>query len=162
VASRRNDFATGLFVHRSEMPANAGEVFAWHRRPEAFLELVPPWERVSVESNAPIENGAELTLRVRLGPFSRDWIARIYDVVEGRQFRDLQLRGPFRYWQHSHLMEPLDEHRSMLEDRVTYALWGGTLAHAVAGWFVRRKLRRLFEYRHEFTRTALAPAPPSL
>jgi ligand-binding SRPBCC domain-containing protein len=158
VASQRNDFPVGLFVHRSEMPASAEQVFAWHCRPQAFLELVPPWEKVAVIEAAPIQHGAELKLRMRVGPFPIDWVARIYDVVEGRRFRDLQLRGPFRYWQHSHLMEPIDDLRSALEDRVTYALWGGRVAHALAGWFVRRKLRRLFEYRHEVTRADLLRA----
>jgi ligand-binding SRPBCC domain-containing protein len=160
MASRRNDFATGLFVHRCEIPASAERVFAWHCRPETFQELVPPWERAEVIVPAPIENGAEMTLRLGCGPLRATWVARIYDVVEGRRFRDLQLRGPFRYWQHSHLMEPIDDNRCLLEDRVTYALWGGHAAHLIAGWLVRRKLRRLFEFRHEVTRAAVSIIPP--
>jgi hypothetical protein len=35
----------------------------------------------------------------------------------------------------------------------------GVLGRAFAGWFVRRKLNKLFAYRHEVTRKAMAAQP---
>jgi len=72
------------------IPAPAAEVFQWHARPGAFERLTPPWEAVEVlERRGGIENGARVVLRMRLGPFSRQWIAEHYDYEEGHQFRDV-------------------------------------------------------------------------
>ena len=144
MASPRNDFPTEVFVARSEMPVSAAALFRWHCRPEAFTDLLPPGDPTTVERPAEIRNGEEMVLRVGVGPFRLRWVARIYDVVPERQFRDLQISGPFRFWLHSHLMEPIDDRRSTLEDRVTFALRGGRLAHFLGAWFVRRKLQSSF------------------
>jgi ligand-binding SRPBCC domain-containing protein len=159
LASPRNDFPTEVFVRRSEMPVSAEALYRWHERPDVFEKLLPPGDPTRVEHWAPIADGSEMILRVRVGPLPVRWVARLYDVVPGRQFRDLQIEGPFRFWLHSHLFEPIDEGRSMLEDRVTWSLRGGRLAHAVAGWFVRRTLQRLFEHRHEVTRRLVQSTP---
>jgi ligand-binding SRPBCC domain-containing protein len=134
------------------MPVSADALYRWHERPDVFAELLPPGDPTVVERWAPIANGSEMILRVRVGPFPVRWVARLYDVEPGRRFRDLQIEGPFRFWLHSHLFEPIDEGRSTLEDRITWSLYGGRLAHLVAGWFVRRALARLFDHRHEVTR----------
>ena len=130
-------------------------MFRWHQRPEVFDDLLPPDDRTQVVRWAPIEHGSEIVLRVRVGPFPMRWVARIYDVVDGRQFRDLQIVGPFRFWLHSHLFEPIDDRRSMLEDRITFSLPGGRLGHAISANRVRRRLEALFEHRHAVTHRRL-------
>ncbi len=73
-------------------------VFQWHARPGAFERPTPPWEGVEIlERSSGIENGARVILRMRLGPFSRQWIAEHYDYEEGCQFRDIQVTGPFAH-----------------------------------------------------------------
>jgi ligand-binding SRPBCC domain-containing protein len=70
-------------------------------------------------------------------------------------FRDIQIKGPFALWRHTHRFEPDGASACYLEDRVEYALPMGALGAMVAGRFVRRKLDRLFAYRHEVTASAL-------
>ena len=158
MASPRNDFPTEVFVARSEMSVSAEALFRWHCRPGAFTDLLPPGDSTTVERLAEIRNGEEMVLRVGVGPLRLRWVSKIYDVVPDRQFRDLQISGPFRFWLHSHLMHPIDDRHSALEDRVTFALCGGRLAHLGGGWFVRRKLQRLFRHRHEVTRRLVESA----
>ena len=158
MASPRNDFPTEVFVARSEMSVSAEALFRWHCRPGAFTDLLPPGDSTTVERLAEIRNGEEMVLRVGVGPLRLRWVSKIYDVVPDRQFRDLQISGPFRFWLHSHLMHPIDDRHSALEDRVTFALRGGRLAHLGGGWFVRRKLQRLFRHRHEVTRRLVESA----
>ena len=134
------------------MPVSAAALFRWHCRPEAFTDLLPPGDSTAVERLAQIRNGEEMVLRVGVGPLRLRWVSKIYDVVPDRQFRDLQISGPFRFWLHSHLMHPIDDRHSALEDRVTFALRGGHLAHFFGGWLVRLKLTRMFRYRHQVTR----------
>jgi ligand-binding SRPBCC domain-containing protein len=73
-------------------------------------------------------------------------------------FRDRQIKGPFAAWQHTHSFEPDSPFACYLEDRVEYALPMGALGKIFAGRFVRRKLDRLFSYRHEFTAKAIGAA----
>ncbi|MCS6924294.1 MAG: TIGR01777 family oxidoreductase [Candidatus Binatia bacterium] len=141
---------TERFVYRTHIPAPAPEVFAWHVRPGAFERLAPPWAPVEVvERTGGIEHGARVVLRISLGPVSRLWVAEHRDVEAGRQFRDVQLQGPFAYWEHTHRVEPDGPTACYLEDEITYALPCGMVGRLIGTTFVHRQLQRLFAYRHQ-------------
>lgn len=148
------------FVRRTRIAASAEELFAWHAAPGALQRLTPPWEPVEVEKEGRIEEGSETVLRIRVGPFSLRWVARILDCIPGRSFRDVQVRGPFSSWQHTHRMEPDGSSASWLEDRIEYVLPFGWLGRWLGGWMVRRRLDQMFEYRHRITREAFAEKQP--
>jgi ligand-binding SRPBCC domain-containing protein len=140
------------FIFRSRIPAPAYTVFRWHARPDALEKLTPPWERVRIiERTGGIQDGGRVVLLVGYWPLQVRWVAEHFDYVEGRQFRDRQVRGPFAHWDHTHLVKPDGPDACWLEDRIKYALPLGGLGEFFAGWFVRRKLARLFEYRHRVT-----------
>ncbi len=143
---------TEEFRHRTRINAPAEEVFRWHARPGALERLTPPWERVEVvERTGGIANGDRVVLRLRLGPFTQQWVAEHRDYLEGRQFRDIQREGPFVHWEHTHRFEPDGAHACFLDDRIEYVLPYGTLGRWVSRQFVQRKLERLFHYRHQVT-----------
>jgi ligand-binding SRPBCC domain-containing protein len=151
---------TEVFVKRTHIPASASEVFHWHDRPEAFEQLTPPWERVRVvERTGGIADG-RMIIEMRIGPLRRRWIAQHVDFQPGRQFRDVQIAGPFARWEHTHTVEPDGPSACYLEDRIEYALPLGWLGKLAAGPFVRKKLDRLFTYRHRVTAEALRSADP--
>jgi len=143
---------TEIFLRRSRIDAPAAEVYAWHALPDSLGRLTPPWEHVKmIEKIGGIERGARVVLQFGRWPFRRRWIAEHQDFEEGRYFSDLQVSGPFAYWKHTHTFEPDGPSACSLEDRVEYALPFGVLGRWFAGWYVRRKLTKLFEYRHEVT-----------
>ncbi|MFT4541388.1 MAG: hypothetical protein ACI841_004398 [Planctomycetota bacterium] len=157
-----------LEFHRSlELEADAEDVFRWHCRTGAFERLVPPWEPVSLEGlAAPVDVGAQQTVAFPLGPLRQRWLSEITEVKAGREFKDVQLSGPFASWEHTHSMQPADAGGSTLRDSVRYTLPLGRLGSLVAGRFVRRKLERMFAYRHRITaqdlsRHAAVAAPPA-
>ena len=143
---------TETFIWRSRINASASEVYAWHALPDALERLTPPGERVKViEKTGGIERGARVVLQFGRWPFRRRWVAEHLDFEDGRNFSDVQSSGPFAYWKHTHTFEPEGPSASVLEDRVEYALPFGVLGRWFAGWYVRRKLAKLFEYRHNVT-----------
>lgn len=143
---------TETFTYRSRIAVPGETVFRWHARPEAFEKLTPPWERVEiVERTGGIEDGGRLVLRVGRWPLQVLWIAEHCDYIPGRRFRDVQVRGPFARWEHTHLITPDGPGACWLEDRIEYTLPFAPLSHFLAGWFVQRKLKRLFAYRHRIT-----------
>jgi ligand-binding SRPBCC domain-containing protein len=146
-----------LFVRRSRIEASAEELFRWHAEPGALERLTPSWEPLEVVERAPsIQNGARGILRVRVGPFPVRWVFEHRDYEEGRQFRDVQVEGPFRRWDHTHRFIPDGPRACWLEDRIEYELPLGIIGEFFGGWLVRRKLERMFEYCHRVAAEAMA------
>lgn len=148
-----------IFVKRTRIAAPARQVFAWHRRPEALEELIPPWERVVVERRPEnLRDGAVAVLRMSLGPIGFRWVAehRGYEDRgdDGGRFTDIQVRGPFASWEHRHTVEPAGPDASVLEDHVTYELPFGFLGRWFGAGLTTRKLERMFEFRHQVTKEA--------
>jgi ligand-binding SRPBCC domain-containing protein len=145
-----------LFVKRTRFPISAERLFAWHAEPEALERMTPPWEhaRVIRRTGTIRDIGSRVEIRLRMGLFWRAWISEHTACEEGRMFRDSQIKGPFVLWRHTHTFEPDGPSACYLEDRVEYGLPLGALGTLIAGRFVRRKLDRLFSYRHEFTASA--------
>ncbi len=151
-ATREEIVKTQTFIRRSRIEATAAAVYAWHAKPDALERLTPPWEHVKViEKTGGIERGARVVLQFGRWPFRRRWIAEHGDFEEGRYFSDIQVSGPFSYWKHTHTFEADGGSACILEDRVEYALPFGVLGRWFGGWYVRRKLANLFEYRHQIT-----------
>jgi uncharacterized protein len=148
---------SSVFIAQSTINAPAEEVFRWHAEPGALERLTPPWEPIEIEQPAPgVRDGDRGVLRVRVGPFRMRWEFEHCDYMEGRQFRDVQISGPFRRWDHTHRMIPEGPNSCILEDRVEYELPFGILGKVFGSWFVRRKLKKLFRYRHRATVEAMA------
>ncbi len=146
-----------LLVWRSGVPVSARDLFGWHERTMAFERLTPAWEKVKVrEQDGGIRDGARVVLQIPFGPFSTEWEVRHEGYVADRQFVDRQIRGPFAFWKHSHLVEAVSAKESVLEDRIEYALPFGAIGDFFGSGMVRRKLERLFLYRHAVTVDDLA------
>lgn len=152
-----------VFIKSSEIQAPAREVFAWHQTAHALKTLIPPWERVTIEqAPASLADGALAVLVLHVGPFNLRWVARHRDFIDrgeqGGEFTDEQVSGPFASWLHRHLVRATGPASCVLEDRIEYALPFGWLGETLAGGHVRKKLARMFDYRHAATISALRPA----
>lgn len=146
------------FQKQTWLPATPEEVFDWHAREDAFDNLVPPWQRFEIiERPAGLENDTRLTFRIFKGPISIRWVAEHRDVIPGRQFRDVQVEGPFAYWNHLHRFEPA-ENGTLLKDSIEFAPPLGFLGRMVAGPLLRRDLEKTFDFRHRVTLKALSRA----
>jgi ligand-binding SRPBCC domain-containing protein len=144
------------FVAQSRIDAPAEAVFRWHAEPAALERLSPPWEPVEIVQPSPgIRDGDRGILSVRLGPFRIRWEFVHRDYIEGRQFRDVQIAGPFHRWEHTHRMDPDGTTACVLTDIIQYELPLGFAGKLFGGWFVHRKLVRLFKYRHQVTAEAM-------
>lgn len=124
------------------------EVFAWHERPGALERLTPPWERIEVvRRSGGIHDGGRVLLRSKIGPFWSNWEVEHRGYDEGRIFRDILQKGPFPFWEHEHRFKLDGPAACTLTDEINYRLplgWFGRVGDAYA----RRKLERLFNYRH--------------
>lgn len=140
------------FTYRTHFPYSAERVYEWHLRPLAFERLCAPWDRVDlIRRDEPIGEGSRVEFAIHSGPLRQRWVAEHRGFVPGRQFRDVQISGPFRHWEHTHLVEPDGPDGCFLEDRIEYSLPGGAVGKALAGSTIRKMLERTFRYRHHIT-----------
>lgn len=146
-----------VFEKKSQLAVPAQELYDWHMQPGAFDRLVPPWQRVEVvERPTRLVEGAKLVMKVFAGPISVRWVALHRDFIEGRQFIDDQVHGPFKQWVHTHSFEAIDDQTSMLTDRIEYELPLGPLGALFGGLPTDLMLEKMFEFRHRATREALS------
>ncbi|MDY7229117.1 TIGR01777 family oxidoreductase [Hyalangium rubrum] len=146
-----------MFNARSRMPVPATELFAWHAREGALERLTPPWESMELveRTGEGIREGARAVVRVRIGPVSQTLVARHTKYIEGSLFQDTMESGPFPRWVHNHRMWPEPPDASVLEDDLEYQLPMGALGQGVGGGIARKRLERMFAYRHTVTREDL-------
>jgi uncharacterized protein len=140
-----------------DVPPN--EVFLWHMREGAFERLNPPWQQFKViERKGNIQNDGTVKIKMKVGgggPIHRTWLVKHSDYIEGKQFRDSQIKGLFSSWTHTHLFRPLGLSSCMLEDHIEYSLPGGKLSEIIASPLIDKKLNQMFDYRHRLTREDL-------
>jgi len=143
------------YEKRSVLDTKSSDLFAWHTRPGAFERLAPPWEHIRVLSRyGGIADGGRVTMVIKRGPLTIRWEAVHRGLVEGLQFQDVQVSGPFKRWIHTHRFEPAGDDRATLVDHVDFALPFGL--NSVAGGLARRQMDRTFTFRHRRIATDLA------
>ena len=141
-----------IFEKKTRIPASAARVFAWHERPQALRQLIPTGSPIHVVSHTGgIRDGALVILRIGYGIASLTWCARHEQYRAGQSFIDVQERGPFAYWRHTHRFHPDGEGACVLHDYIEYALPLGAPARWIASGLVRNQLEKTFQYRHHIT-----------
>jgi ligand-binding SRPBCC domain-containing protein len=138
-----------IYEKHSILDVDPAILFAWHVRPGAFERLAPPWEHLRVLSrHGGIADGSRLTMEVRRGLLKIRWEAVHRGFVDGVQFQDVQVAGPFKRWVHTHKVAPAADGRAELIDQVDYALPFGPIGALAGGLMARRLMERTFSFRH--------------
>ncbi|QDT03004.1 Epimerase family protein [Rubripirellula lacrimiformis] len=156
--------STQEFVAQVSLPCAVEDAFAYHDRPGALARLIPPWESVELEhSDDSLAVGSRVTLTTKFAGIPLRWHAQhtLYDPP--RQFADTQLSGPFAAWDHSHQFTASGD-QSILRDSISYRIPAGSVGRLMTSGLVRKKIQRMFAYRHRLTHDDLQlqadrPAP---
>ena len=130
--------------------AGRDEAFAFYADAFNLESITPPWLRFRVITPTPIamDEGTLIDYRLALHGAPVRWRTRIAVWEPPHRFVDIQLRGPFSLWEHTHTFEP-DEGGTLIRDIVRYRVPSGPLGRIAERLVVRRDLRRIFDYRHE-------------
>jgi ligand-binding SRPBCC domain-containing protein len=140
------------FEYSSHIEAPVEDVFAFHERADAIELLTGPGQGVQVISRSGgLEIGAQVEFRIRVGPVKLYWLAHHIAYEKNRLFIDEQREGPFAAWVHAHRFDAEDG-GTRLTDSIEFALQGGGFIEKMAGWIIKRKLQKMFKYRHMVTR----------
>ena len=163
----RHFFQTAQWV-----PYPVTTVFAFFADPANLPRLMPAWQKAKVVRASIIPPpgtdldkprsrqmaagaGSAITIAFRpfpLSPVQLTWDARIVEFEWDDHFCDQQASGPFAYWRHCHRVS--DQPRQSLAgttivDDLAYELPLGMLSEPAHALFVRRQIKRIFEYRQQ-------------
>ncbi len=135
------------------VPHPLQEVFAFFSEAGNLDRLTPAWLHFQILTPQPIEMkpGAIIDYRLRWHGVPLLWKTEITRWQPPHHFQDLQLKGPYHLWRHTHIFEAADQ-GTRIRDHVEYALPFGLLGRAVHAISVRRNVEEIFAYRDKKVR----------
>jgi ligand-binding SRPBCC domain-containing protein len=135
-------------LERSQVvPVGVEAAFAFFADAWNLERITPPWLRFRIlEAPEVLQRGALLAYRLRLFGVPIRWRTEIADWRPPYGFTDVQLTGPYRRWEHTHRLTPVDG-GTEIQDRVLYRLPFEPLAGVLAPATVDRWLKAIFDYR---------------
>ena len=139
------------YTKTSSVPVSAATCFTWHAAKGAFARLNPPFAPVQIlEEPDELKAGAEVLIKVPtpFPFFGIKWRLTHPEYVEGQYFRDTQIKGPFKSWEHTHNFKEIDSTNSEMEDVLKFSLPFGILGKLFGAPIVKKQLSALFNYRH--------------
>jgi ligand-binding SRPBCC domain-containing protein len=138
-----------ILRRQQTVPADLDEVFPFFARPENLARITPPEMGFRILTPEPVamKDGALIDYTVKgLPGVPMRWTTLITSYDPPHQFIDVQLRGPYAFWHHTHRFESV-EGGTLLTDEVRYMLPFGPLGEIAHRLFVRKMLEKIFEYR---------------
>lgn len=141
-----------------EIEVPVEDLFAFHLDTRNAAQISPRSTRIlDVRGEFPVTAGARVEMRMRPfpSPVAQTWRVRIDAVEAPSRIVDVAERSPFASWRHEHLFQSLGPGRSLMTDRLTYALPGGPIGRLADRLLARRQLARAFAERHRLTKELL-------
>jgi len=129
------------------LPRPRDEVFPFFGEARNLETLTPPWLQFEVLTPATMamRPGTLIDYRIRVHGIPIRWRTEIAEWQPPHRFVDVQLRGPYTLWHHTHTFEERDGGTLCL-DHVRYRPRGGALINWL---FVRRDVEEIFRYRQQ-------------
>lgn len=130
------------------IPRPIEETFAFFADAANLEAITPDWMRFQIMTPGAISMhaGTLIEYQLRWRRFPVRWLTEIRAWVPPCRFVDVQLRGPYRLWDHEHTFEAVSD-GTLMRDVVRYALPLGFLGRLAHFCFVRTDLDSIFDYR---------------
>jgi ligand-binding SRPBCC domain-containing protein len=135
------------FTLRTEvwLPRPRTEVFSFFADARNLEEITPPWLQFEIltPEPSPLAVGLLIDYRIRLNHIPIRWQTQIVEWEPPHRFVDIQTRGPYTRWHHTHIFEERDG-GTVCIDLILYRPRGGSIVNSL---FVRQSLNRILDYR---------------
>lgn len=135
-------------INEQVVPRRLEEVFAFFSRAANLEAITPDWLSFRVLSVVPepIQKGTLIRYRLRLHGLPLHWTSEIEEWDPPHKFVDVQRRGPYKLWHHTHTFLA-EGNNTRIRDEVFYELPLGPLGRIVHWLSVRRDVERIFSFR---------------
>ena len=127
-------------------------MFPFFADPRNLEAITPPLLRFRLLTPEPVAMGVGTFLQyaLRLHGVPVRWDTLIQEWEPPTRFVDVQVRGPYRLWHHTHELVAVDGGGgTLMRDTVRYAIGFGALGEVARRAVVRRDLEAIFAFRAE-------------
>jgi ligand-binding SRPBCC domain-containing protein len=144
----RRDGDASLLVAEQRVDAPLEAVYRFFGDPHNLERITPAFLNFRVLSiDTPVVRpGTLIRYRLKLHGVPIGWTTLIQEWSPPYRFRDVQLEGPYRLWDHLHEFEPVDG-GTLLRDRVRFRTPLDALRRTPLLSWVDRDVERIFRYR---------------
>jgi hypothetical protein len=143
------------------LPGPPDAVFPFFADARNLEAITPPLLRFRVLTPEPIEMrvGTHIQYRLRVRGIPVLWQTLIQAWEPPHRFVDVQIRGPYAVWHHTHEFAPTEDGEgTLMTDRVRYAVGFGPFGELAVRALVRRDVEAIFAFRREAIVPLLQPA----
>jgi ligand-binding SRPBCC domain-containing protein len=144
-----------VYERSFKVKASLREVAVFHDDPVSLAAITPPPVHVTIERfDRPVRAGSRVIFRLSVGPIGVRWDGVIAEYVDQKYFRDVQNKGPFGAWSHTHSFAA-EADGTRVNDRVKYEPPLGLIGKLIDPIVVKPALAFLFNFRKNKTRELL-------
>ena len=156
VFERRPEGAWALLATQ-RIPLPRTQLFPFFSNARNLAVITPPQMGFRIRTAEPIDmrEGALIDYTVRVAGVPLRWRTLISHWDPPDEFADEQLSGPYALWHHRHRFTTVGPGETRMDDEVLFRLPLAPLGN-IALPFVKRELRRIFQYRHAAIARAIA------
>ena len=151
-----------MSIHRLKrqvwIPRHREVVFDFFSQASNLERITPPLLRFHILTPEPVamHPGALIDYSLRVHGLPLRWRTEITVWDPPYQFADVQIKGPYKMWHHTHTFEET-QGGTLMTDEVHYALPFGPLGDAVHKLLVRKDVESIFDYRTQQMETIFGP-----
>ncbi len=142
-------FESELFV-----PAPITQVFDYFSRAENLEKITPSFLGFKITTPLPIamKPGTIIDYKLRIHGVPIKWRTRIEQWEPGVRFVDTQVKGPYKFWHHTHEFSAV-EGGTLMKDRVRYVPPFGILGRMIHPFLIRPDVEKIFAHRKSVLKT---------
>jgi ligand-binding SRPBCC domain-containing protein len=152
--------ATHELIREQVLPGAPEDVFPFFADARNLEAITPPilGFEVVTPGDIPMRVGTLIQYRLRLRGIPVSWLTSIQDWDPPHRFVDVQVRGPYALWHHTHEFERWagGDGFTLMRDTVRYAIGFGPRGELARRAFVTRDVERIFAFRREAVAERLA------
>lgn len=139
---------THVLCREQVLPAPPDRVFPFFADARNLEAITPPLLRFEVVTpgDIPMRVGTLIQYRLTLHGVGVSWLTSIQDWDPPHRFVDVQVRGPYALWHHTHEFAPHPE-GTLMRDTVRYAIGFGIVGELARRAFVTRDVEAIFDFR---------------
>tara|TARA_X000000950_G_scaffold289209_1_gene410850 strand:+ start:1249 stop:2550 length:1302 start_codon:yes stop_codon:yes gene_type:complete len=108
---------------------------------------MPEWEGIRPLEVGGIKDGAVTTFRMSIGIVPQKWKAKHHSYIEGEQFCDNMIKGPFARWNHTHKFLENGTDEMKIQDTIDWKLPFHFFTRIGAPIMVMPRVHQMFKHR---------------
>jgi ligand-binding SRPBCC domain-containing protein len=135
------------------LPVSIDKAWEFFSHPANLEEITPPKVRFKILSKPEdIRDMYEgMIIEYKISPFLGiyfQWKTKIIRIEDKKTFTDIQIKGPYALWEHTHSFKTMDGGVEMTDDLKYKLPFGfiGTLAHTL---FIKKQVEEIFDFRYK-------------